>query len=335
MRKPGVPRFVLFAALVALPVFGQQDQSAPASQDPSSQKGSSPKAPAASPPESDPPGATLPASLPDLTPDANGNLSQEQMRQLGRVVTENYRSNYKKERDYTYVDREVENKLDGQGDIKSTESETYEIMELYGEQVRRLIAKDDKPLSERDSAKEEEKIKKLTDKRRNESEEERAKRRAEEEKQREKNREFVREIPDAFDFRLVGSELLNGRDTWVLMGEPRPGFRAQLKEAEILPKYHGRLWIDKSDAQLAKMDVEALDTVSFGWFLARIHKGTRLVIEWTRVNGEVWLPQRVNFKFDARIALFKGYNEETEQTYSDYKKFRATGKIVSVGDVKP
>ena len=163
----------------------------------------------------------------DLTPDANGDLSQEQMRQLIRVVTDNYRANYKKERDYTYTDREVENKLDGKGGIKSSESKTYEIMELYGEPVERLIAKDDKPLSGKDAAKEEEKIQKLADKRKNESEEERTKRQAEEEKQREKNREFVREVADAFDFRLVGSEMLNGRDTWVIAGEPRTGFEAK------------------------------------------------------------------------------------------------------------
>jgi hypothetical protein len=282
-------------------------------------------------PEKQPPAA----SAPDLVPDANGNLSQEQMRQLVRVVTENYRVNYKKERDYTYIDHEVENKLDGEDGIKSTDSTTYEIMELYGEQVRRLIAKDDKPLSGKDAAKEEERINKITDERKNESGEKRAKRQAEEEKQREKNREFVREVADAYDFRLVGSETLNGRDTWVIAGEPRPGFQAHLKEAQILPKYHGRLWIDKKEMQLAKMDVEALDTVSFGWVLARIHKGTRLVFEQARVNEEVWLPRQVSFKFDARIALFKSYHEEWEDTFRDYKKFRATAKIVGVGEAQP
>jgi hypothetical protein len=278
-----------------------------------------------------PPTAT---SLPDLTPDANGKLSQEQMRQLVKVVTENYRANYKKERDYTYVERDEENKLDGNGDVKSTESKTFEVMELYGEQVRRLIEKDDKPLSTKEAVKEEEQIEKLTGKRKNETEEERAKRHEEEEKQRTKNREFVREVADAYDFQLIGSEVLQGRDNWLIAGEPRPGFQPHLKEAEILPKFHGRLWIDKTEMQLAKMDVEALDTVSFGWVLARLHKGTRLMFERTRINEEVWLPQHLTFRLDARVALLKGYNQRDEQSYSDYKKFRATGKIVGVGDVQ-
>jgi len=305
-----VLRAVLGAVLLSgVLISAQQDSSAPAT----------------------PPAAT---ALPDLTPDANGKLSQEQMRQLVKVVTDNYRANYKKERDYTYVERDEENKLDGNGQVKSSEAKTFEVMELYGEQVRRLIEKDDKPLSAKDAAKEEERIDKLTGKRKSETEEERAKRHGEEDKQREKNREFVREVADAYDFQLIGTEVLEGRDNWLIAGEPRPDFQPHLKEAEILPKFHGRLWIDKTEMQLAKMDVEALDTVSFGWVLARLHKGTRLTFERTRVNEEVWLPQHLIFRLDARIALLKGYNQRDEQSYSDYKKFRATGKIVGVGDVQ-
>ena len=49
--------------------------------------------------------------------------------------------NDKKQRDYTYIQREEEHKLDGNGQLKSSESRTYEIMVLYEEQVRKLIAK--------------------------------------------------------------------------------------------------------------------------------------------------------------------------------------------------
>jgi hypothetical protein len=308
MKKLNSALLLMLAAFITLPLLGQEQ---PASASPS-----------------------LPEFAADLKPNANGDLSQEQMRKLIKIVTDNYRANYKKERDYTYLDRVVQNKLDGKGETKSSESKTYEIVDLYGEQVQRLVAKNGAPLSAEDAAKEEKRIEKLTNKRRNESDDERAKRREEEEKRREKNREFVREVADAFDFHLVGSEVLNGRDAWVISGEPRAGFQPRSKEAQILSKFHGRLWIDKAELQLAKMDVEALDTVSFGWVLARIHKGTRLVFEQTRVNGEVWLPQHLSFKFDARVALFKGYNEQDEESYSDYKKFRTTTRIVGVGEMQ-
>lgn len=276
-----------------------------------------------------------PTPAPDLTPDANGLLSQEQMRQLTRVVAQNYRDNYKKLRDYTYIDREVTHKLDGHGQVKSTETKTYEIMELYGDPVARLIQKDDKPLDQKDVAKEAERIQKLSDKRKNESDEERKKRLAETEKDRQKGREFVSEVADAYNFRLIGSEVLNGRDTWVIAADPRPEFHAQMREAQMLSKFRGRLWIDKREMQLAKMDVEAIDTVSFGWVLARLHKGTRFVYEQTRVNDEVWLPQHYEAKIDVRLALFKNENEEDAGTFRDYKKFRTSSKIVGMGEVKP
>jgi hypothetical protein len=280
---------------------------------------------------------TAPATTPppDLTPDAGGKLSQEQMQKLFRVVADKDIANDKRQRDYTYIDREVQHNLDGKGQTKSTEVKTYEVMDIYGEQVRRLIEKDGKPLDAKEAAKEEEKIQKIIDKRKNESDEDRKKREEKEQKEREDDRKFVREVADAYDFKLVGLEQIGGREAWVIDGEPRAGYEPHTKEAKFLSKVHGRVWIDRGDLQLAKMDVEMLDTVSFGWVLARIHKGTRVVLEQTRVNDEVWLPRHVTFKLDARVALFKGYNVDGEEEFRDYKKFRTSAKIVGVGEAKP
>ena len=311
MRKLGLARFVLlFFLLAGMPVFGQQDQSAP---------------------------GTMPVatSLPDLKPDAQGALSQEQMQQLFRVVADKDLENDKRLRDYTYIERDEEHKLDGKGQVKSTEIKTYEVMEIYGEQVQRLIEKDDKKLDAKDAAKEEEKVQKIIDKRKNESEDARRKREEKEEKDREEGRKFVREVADAYNFKLVGTESVGGREAWVIEGEPRPGFVPHMKESKFLSKFRGRVWIDKNDLQLAKMDVECLDTITFGLFLARFHKGSRFMLEQTRVNDEVWLPLHVTAKIDVRLALLKNFDVDLEQTYRDYKKFRATAKIVSVGEVQP
>lgn len=269
----------------------------------------------------------------DLKPDANGSLSQQQMQQLFRVVADKDMENDKRLRDYTYVERDVHHNLDRNGQVKSTEIKTYDVLEIYGEQVQRLIEKDDKPLNAKDAGKEDEKIQKLIDKRKNESEEARKKREQKEEKEREDDRKFVLEVADAYNFHLVGTESLRGRDAWVIDAEPRSGYEPHMKEAKFLPKFRGRVWIDKSDLQLSKMDVQCIDTVSVGLFLARIHKGTRFAYEQTRVNDEVWLPQHLDVKLDVRLALLKEYNVNLEQTYRDYKKFRTTARIRSVGEV--
>jgi hypothetical protein len=262
------------------------------------------------------------------------SLSADQIRELIRQTAEKDMENDKRQRDYTFIQREEQHKLDGKGQVKSTETKTSEIMELYGEPVERLVAKDDKPLSDKDAKKEEDKIQKVIEKRKNESEEDRKKREAKEEKEREENRQFVREVADAYNFRMAGIESLAGRDTYVIDGEPKPGYQAHLKEAKILPKFRFRAWIDKDESQWKKLDIQCIDTVSFGLFLARIHKGSRIIIEQTRINDEVWLPQHINVKVDARLALLKDFNLEDDITYRDYKKFRTDTKIVPIGELQ-
>lgn len=273
------------------------------------------------------------SSVTGLIPDSNGVLSQEQIRDLIRIVADKDLENDKKQRDYTYIEREEEHSLDGKGRVKSTEVRTSEVLMIYGEQVERLIAKNDKALSDKDAAKQEEKIQKIIDKRNKESDADRKKRLAQEEKEREKGREFVKEVADAYSFRFVGLEQLDGRDTYVIDGEPRPGYQPHLKDARILPKFRFRAWVDKEESQWKKLHVECIDTVSFGLFLARIHKGTRIDIEQTRINNEVWLPKRVALHVDARVVLLKGFNLDEDITYRDYKKFRTDSRIVGVGEV--
>ncbi|HLW87627.1 MAG TPA: hypothetical protein VKR57_03995 [Terriglobales bacterium] len=258
-------------------------------------------------------------------------LSEDQIRDLIRRSADNDLENDKKQRDYTYVERQEERHLDGKGQVKSTEIKTYDVMEIYGEQVQKLTAKDDKPLSDKDARKEDEKIQKFIDKRKNESDDDRRKRLEKEEKDREEGRQFVKEIADAYNFKLVGIESLNGRENYVIDCDPRPGYQPHMKEARFLSKARGRVWIDKNDLQMKKLDVVFIDTVSFGLFMARIHKGSRVVVENVRVNDEVWLQQRVAVKIDVRVALLKNYNVEVDVEDSNYKKFRSTTTITPLG----
>ena len=144
----------------------------------------------------------------------------------------------------------------------------------------------------------------------------------------------MREVADAYNFKFVGIETLDGRDNYVIDGDPKPGYQPVRKEAKILPKLRFRAWIDRSDSQVKKLDVEVIDTFAFGLFLARLHKGSRIVIEQTRVNDEVWLQQHIAVTVDVRLALLKNFDIEMDVSDRDYKKFRSDTKIVPIGELQ-
>jgi hypothetical protein len=219
--------------------------------------------------------------------------------------------------------------------VKSTEVKIYDVIEIYGEQVRKLISKDEKPLSEKEAKKEDDRIQKLIDKRKNESQADREKRLRKQEKEREDDRQFVREVADAYHFRFVGMESLDGRENYVIDADPKPDYEAHLKEARILPKFRFRAWIDKDEVQWRKLDVQCIDTVSFGLVLFRMHKGSRAIIEQTRVNDEVWLQRHVVLGVDFRLALLKNLDLDVDISDRDYKKFRSETKIIPLGEVSP
>ena len=270
-------------------------------------------------------------AMPVLAP---GSLTNDQIKQLMNQAAEHDIENDKRQRNYTYTEREEQHTLDGKGQIKSTETKTIEIMMLYGEQVERLLEKNDKPLSDKDKAKEEEKLQKIIEKRKNETEEQRKKHLQREEKDREHDREFVRDVGDAYTFRLAGMDQFDGRNAYVIDAEPRPGFEPHHKDAKLLSKFRFRIWIDAAEKQWVKLDAQCIDTVSWGLFLARIHKGSRIVIENTRVNEEVWLPKHLDLRVDVRLALLKNFNVNIDLSYREYKKFRTDTKIVGMGEVQ-
>lgn len=238
-------------------------------------------------------------------------------------------ANQKIARNYTYVEREEERDLNSDGSLKKTESHTYEVTLLEGEPYSRLIQKDDKPLSPKEEKKEQEKLDKSIREHDKETPEQRAKRRAKFEKEQEDERKFLREMTSAFDFRMLGDETIDGRAVWVIECIPRPGFKPTMKHGDILAKVRGKLWIDKEGYDWVKGEIEVIDTLSFGLALLRVHKGTQIKFEETRVNDEVWLPKRFFLGGSVRVAYVKGMKGEDISTYRDYKKFQVETKVIT------
>jgi hypothetical protein len=262
-----------------------------------------------------------------------GAFAQVDPREIVRRSVTVDDQNWKLARNYTYVQRETDRELDSSGKVKTTHTRTREVMYIGQRPYRRLLEKDGHPLIPAEEKKEQEKLDKVIAERDRETPAERARKIAEYEKRRAKQREELKDIPDAFDFKLVREEKLESGDVYVIDATPRASYRG--KEHNILNKMHGQLWIDRHDYHWVRAEAETLDTISFGLFIARLAKGSRLTFEQVRVNNEVWLPKRAMVTASARLGLVKKFNIEEETLWSNYRKFQTDSRVTSTTELQP
>ncbi|MCU1234163.1 MAG: hypothetical protein JWP63_2130 [Candidatus Solibacter sp.] len=249
--------------------------------------------------------------------------------EIVRRAAELDRKNIETARNYTYLRRQEQRDIDSSGHVKKSESTTLDVTLLEGSPYERLVARDDKPLPEKERRQEEEKLQKSIAERRRETREQRDRRVAEWEHKQERQREPMKELPEAFDLKLAGEESLNGGDTWVIDGTPKAGYHPKTRGTSFFPKVKFRLWIEKNAYHWVKFDMESLDTISFGGILVRMAKGSHLTAENARINNEVWLPKAAILKGSIRIALVKVLRGEMRFSFSDYKKFQTDSRIVT------
>jgi hypothetical protein len=252
-------------------------------------------------------------------------LSQDALEIVKKSIDRDI-TNFDHLKNYTYRQREEDRAYDGKGNVKHHESETSEILILVGRPYEKLIAKNDKPLSEKDARKEQDKLDKELAKRQNMSEKDKAKL----DKERAESREFLRELPDAFTFKLLGEDTVSGKPAWIIDAEPRADFKPKHSRAKLLTKVRAKIWIDKGEYQWVKAEAETLDVMSFGLALLRVAPGTTIQFEQNRVNDEVWLPGSIHLKGGARIGYVLKMRAEVDVNYSEYRKFQSDSRIVGV-----
>lgn len=226
---------------------------------------------------------------------------------------------------YTYRETANEKRLSKKGEVESDHQTVHEVFYIGGEQYRKLVSKDGRPLSDKDAEREQNKLDKQIEKRKNESPSEATKR---QEKDLREAREFRDQILEAYDFRIVGEEDVDGRPCYRIHADPKPGFRPR-GDGKILRKIRGDLWIDKDNFKWARVEAESIDTIPGMGGLIRIAKGSTINITQTFVNNEVWFPDRMVVRANAKALLFLSAAIEFEARFSDFRKFTVDSKVVA------
>lgn len=221
---------------------------------------------------------------------------------------------------YIYIERDETRDLDDNGRVKSSTSKTHEIRMIEGSPYRRLLERDGKPIPPAEQELQDAYLQDNIARRAKETPSERARRMADYEKRRDRFLAAIREIPRAFDFTFAGEETIAGRRAWAVDATPRRGYEPKDRYSRLYPQLRGRLWFDTLEYQLVKLQAESFDVISFGWILVRIAKGSRAVVERTRLKDGTWVPQRLWYRGSVRVGLLRHFNEEDETTYFGYQK---------------
>jgi len=224
MAKKWLVEMGCVAVLALCLATARAQQQAPASSTPAPAAQSSP-APAA---EASPAPAATPAPKPHQPSPAESAVAQflptNDAKEIVRRSMEIDRRTRNLARNYTCQQREVIKHLDKQGNVKSTEVKTYDVVSIMAKNIpgssRWTISR-----SATGKKKEDEKLEKFLAKLRNQSPEERQKRSDKEKKEREESRAYRLDVANAYDFRIVGEEELEGVNTWVIEATPRKDFK--------------------------------------------------------------------------------------------------------------
>ena len=242
------------------------------------------------------------------------NVPEANVDQIVQHSAQVIAEDWKQAPEYTYVEREVQSKKNSASTVK-----TYDVLMIDGSPYKRLIAVDDKPLSPAEEAQETAKLQNETQRRQQESDWQRERRQAKYQRERHQDNDMLKSMVDAFNFQLIGEEVVDGHTCWVLDAVPKSDYVPVNRETKVLAGMKGRLWIDKSSGQWARVKAEVIQPVALFGFLAKVRPGTRIVLEQQPVAQNVWLPKHFTTWVNASALGFISENSVSDETYSNYK----------------
>jgi hypothetical protein len=212
---------------------------------------------------------------------------------------------------YTFMERDEDRRLDSQGQVKSENVDVTRMILVNGARFEQLIEHN----GQLPSATEQTKSDADLDKLKHQTPDEQAARLRKDQE----NRSFLRDVLEAFDFHLIGEEVVDGRPAYVLQATPHPGYHARGKYGKMFSKVEGKLWVDMQNFGWIKVDGQVTQPFSMGLFVARVQPGSHIILEQTCVGDAVWVPKRLEVRASARILFLKSLDLDRILTYSDYR----------------
>ncbi|MFQ5790313.1 MAG: hypothetical protein ACE5JI_07510 [Acidobacteriota bacterium] len=262
--------------------------------------------------------ALLVAALAALLPQQR---SQDARSLIERVV-ENQEHNQELQRQYAFMETVTTEHLRKDGSVAKTESKTFAVTPTPAGEYRRLVAKNGRPLSPKEEAAEEKKLRKHLRKQLRRTPAERQKAREQLKNRVGRFQTRLRQALEVYDFAPLPDDVIDGRRLRVFQFLPRPGYRPRSRATKVLARLEGTVWIDPGLSQIAKLHMRFRKDMKFllGIF-GRVSTGTEAVAEQRRINDELWVLDSISIQLRARFYFLKRYRRRITYSYTDYQRF--------------
>jgi len=191
-----------------------------------------------------------------------------------------------------------------------------EVIETAAGTVDHLIEVDGLPLTAKQQAKEEARLKNLL-----EHPELQQQQKKEQRQDDESERMMFRELPLAFLYEYAGVDRGQWGELICLTFVPNPNYQPSSREASVYKAMSGKLWVSLPEYRLARIEATLFKDVHFGWgVLGHLDKGGHFYIEQSKIAPHRWDVTYQDIQFDGRALLFKTiFLHETERS-SDFRR---------------
>ena len=106
---------------------------------------------------------------------------------------------------------------------------------------------------------------------------------------------------------------------------PRAGAETRSDVGRHLEKLRGRIWVDRSQAQLVKAEFETTADITVGLgVIGRVGSGSRMVYRRGRASDGTWLPVETRFEGSGRTLMLIPFHLETWAKYTDFRPMSPT-----------
>lgn len=226
---------------------------------------------------------------------------------------------------YAWHERDIERQLTPEGAAgKLIRDDTLDVSQVDGVEYRRRIERNGAPLAAAEQGREDRRLAAFI--RKQASPAVRARNLREQEKERQQLHELIEGVPEAFVLTLELPAAPPACACYVIQATPRAGYHAQDHNLDQLHHVAGTIWVDRKSFAVARLDLRLVQSLGFGWLLARIAKGGQVSLREAPVEGH-WFPESLTADLRARVLVVKGYNLAVEQTFTDYRAFGASATV--------